>query len=195
MTAHASRDAATAQYETLRAMIIDGELRPGALLLETELTSRLGVSRTPIREALARLAQGGLIVRDVRGYRVRRRTPEEILEIYDVRIILESACAARAAHHATEYDLARLVHLTEQGASCSDHGEQVAVNADWHAALRHAAHHATMTHLLDELGTLQQIYNPQMQVADARTMRAGQHDHERILAQSNRAPQTPQARR
>ncbi|MGO4750855.1 GntR family transcriptional regulator, partial [Streptomyces sp. 2MCAF27] len=93
-------DSAAAQYESIRAMIVGGELPPGAVLLETALAKKLGVSRTPVREALARLAQEELINREIRGYVVKTRTPEEIREIYDVRIILESACAAAAAEQA-----------------------------------------------------------------------------------------------
>ncbi|GAA2437934.1 GntR family transcriptional regulator [Actinomadura vinacea] len=175
------RDSATARYEAIRNMIVDGSLPPGSLLLETVLSKRLGVSRTPVREALARLAQEGLINREVRGYVVKRRTPEEILEIYEVRIVLESACAARAAEHASPYDLARLEHLTAEAGTCTDYETHLRLNTEWHAGLRAAAHNETMTRLLDELSVLQQIYNPQMHVRKPAELGEGQAQHVRII--------------
>jgi DNA-binding GntR family transcriptional regulator len=177
----APRDSAAVQYEAIRSLIVDGSLSPGALLLETALSRRLGVSRTPIREALARLAQEGLINRETRGYVVKKRTPEEILEIYEVRIVLESACAAWAAEQASPYHLARLEHLTAEADACTDSETHLRLNTEWHAALRAAAHNETMTRLLDELSVLQQIYNPQMQVHHTVTLSEGQAQHIRIV--------------
>ena len=174
-------DSAMEQYRAILAMIVDQRLPPGTLLLETALAKQLGVSRNPVREALARLAQQGIIVRDIRGYVVKTRTPEEILEIYDIRILLESSCAGAAASKATAYDLARLEHLTQVGRTSEDLEERVRMNAEWHVALRAAAHNTTASRLLDELGVLQQIYNPQMQ-SPSFPMEEAQEDHERILA-------------
>jgi DNA-binding GntR family transcriptional regulator len=177
----APRDSAAAQYEAIRSLIVDGSIQPGEVLLETVLSRRLGVSRTPIREALARLAQEGLITRETRGYVVKKRTPEEILEIYEVRIVLESACAAWAAGQASPYDLARLEHLTAEADACTDYETHLRLNTEWHAALRAAAHNETTTRLLDGLSVLQQIYNPQMQVRQAANLSEGQAEHVRIV--------------
>ncbi|GAA2328331.1 GntR family transcriptional regulator [Streptomyces cuspidosporus] len=176
-------DSAAAQYESIRAMIIGGELPPGTVLLETVLAKKLGVSRTPVREALARLAQEELINREIRGYVVKTRTPEEIREIYDVRIILESACAAAAAEQASRRDLMSLERITAEAGHCADQEKHAELNAEWHRALRAAAHNGTMSRLLDGLGVLQQIYNPQMtQVDDLdQALRAGQEEHVLIL--------------
>ena len=106
-------DAAAAQHATLRRMIIERELPPGTVLLETALSERLGVSRTHVREALARLAQEGLITRQTRGYVVDQLSPEEIIEVFDVRIVLECAAAERAAIEANDFELAHLEQLTE----------------------------------------------------------------------------------
>ncbi|KAK1177177.1 GntR family transcriptional regulator [Streptomyces sp. NBS 14/10] len=176
-------DSAAAQYESIRTMIVGGELPPGAVLLETALAKKLGVSRTPVREALARLAQEELINREIRGYVVKTRTPEEIREIYDVRIILESACAAAAAEQASRRDLASLERITAEAEHCTDHEKHVELNTEWHHALRAAARNGTMSRLLDGLGVLQQIYNAQMtQVEDLdEVLRAGQEEHVLIL--------------
>jgi DNA-binding GntR family transcriptional regulator len=66
------------------------------------------VSRTPIREALSRLGYEGLVERHARTIRVRVLRPEDVLEIYEVRIALEAAAARAAAARRTDLDLARL---------------------------------------------------------------------------------------
>ncbi|WP_394649023.1 GntR family transcriptional regulator, partial [uncultured Deinococcus sp.] len=73
-------------YEHLRRAVLDGELVPGERLGEAELCERLGVSRTPIREALMRLTQDGLLVAEAnKGVRVRRVSAAEAQGAYVVR--------------------------------------------------------------------------------------------------------------
>lgn len=153
-------DATEAQYLLLRQHIIEGQFPPGSALLETALSTQYGVSRTPVREALVRLAQDGLIERSARGFMVRTRSPEEILEIYEARIALESTSAALAATRRTEFDIARLAHLLGQRRNETDKNKHGSLNNDWHDALRAAAHNATITGLLDRLDLLISIYRP-----------------------------------
>ena len=80
-------------YEILQQAILRGELAPGQPLVETTLAARYNVSRTPIREALTRLEQDRLVERTDRGLVVRRRSPEQILDIYETRIALEATAA------------------------------------------------------------------------------------------------------
>src|SRR6478736_2572916 len=84
-------------YDQLRALVLSDEFGPDTMLVETALATRLGVSRTPIREALRRLEQDGLIERTSRGTRVGERSPEQILEIYELRILLEGQAASAGA--------------------------------------------------------------------------------------------------
>ena len=97
-------------YEQLRQSIIEGRLLPGESLVEANLASTYGVSRTPIREALTRLQQDGLVHRGDRGLVVRESTPEEILDIYETRVILEAQAARLAAKRRTEFELARIMN-------------------------------------------------------------------------------------
>ena len=107
-------DSTDVQYARLRKDILDGAFAPGTVLLETALSVRYGVSRTPVREALGRLAQDGLIERSTRGFRIKQRNPEEILEIYEARIALESRSAELAARHRTDIDLARMAYVLDE---------------------------------------------------------------------------------
>ncbi|MEM1100754.1 MAG: GntR family transcriptional regulator [Pseudomonadota bacterium] len=93
-----SETAATRAAEALRQLIFRGELAPGSDHLEAELADQLGMSRTPVREALTKLeAQGLVTIRPRRGARVVGLSPEDMDEIYDVLTVLEAAAAGRAA--------------------------------------------------------------------------------------------------
>ncbi|UGQ11565.1 GntR family transcriptional regulator [Yinghuangia sp. ASG 101] len=138
-------------HERIRASILDGEWPPGTVLIPTVLSERYGVSRTPVREALIRLEQEGLVDQATRGFVVRRRSAEEILEICEARIALESSMAAAAAARRTTLDLARLAHVHDAAATETAPDERGHLNHVWHIALRDAAHNATIAALLDRL--------------------------------------------
>ena len=85
-------------YSVLREQIIDGELAPGTLLAEVEQSTRLGVSRTPLREALSRLAADGLVAtHSGRGVVVTDVPLARIAELFEVRSALEEQAARLAA--------------------------------------------------------------------------------------------------
>jgi DNA-binding GntR family transcriptional regulator len=95
-------------YEQLKRGIAAGEFAPGFPLVEATLADMFGISRTPIREALTRLEQDGLVLRTDRGLVVWERSPEEILDIYDVRVLLAGLGARLAAERRTVLDLIRI---------------------------------------------------------------------------------------
>jgi DNA-binding GntR family transcriptional regulator len=85
-------------YEQLRRGIIDQTFPAGEPLREQALTERFGVSKTPIREALVRLEQDGLVeIAPYRGARAKRYTRTDLAEIYAAREVLEAECVRRAA--------------------------------------------------------------------------------------------------
>ncbi|MHC5797451.1 GntR family transcriptional regulator [Lacisediminihabitans sp. FW035] len=86
-------------YQTLRDEIVEWDLRPGSVLGEVEQSTRLGVSRTPLREALARLVADGLVSsQSGRGLVVADLSLASIREIFEVRQALEEQAARLAAH-------------------------------------------------------------------------------------------------
>ncbi len=89
-------------YRTLRAEIVDGLILSGAPLVEDEIAERLGVSRTPVRESIQRLAADGLAESRRRRWVVRSYSGEQVAEIYGVRAALESYAARLAALNATD---------------------------------------------------------------------------------------------
>jgi DNA-binding GntR family transcriptional regulator len=97
-------------YAQLRQAILDGHLKAGERMREFDLAEQFGVSRTPVREALKKLAVEGLVV-DMpgRGLVITEPSPNEILDAYLVREMLEGLAARLAADRATETDR---IHLT-----------------------------------------------------------------------------------
>ncbi|MEC9245681.1 MAG: GntR family transcriptional regulator [Pseudomonadota bacterium] len=102
---------------SIREMILEGHFMPGDRLHQDQLAETLGVSRTPLRTALARLAQDGLIDYEPnRGYRIRRFLVTDIREAFTVRANLEGlACRLAAESGMSRSDRDRLMALVEEG--------------------------------------------------------------------------------
>lgn len=102
-------------YNGIRKAIVQGELRAGDQLREQELAVRLGVSRTPVREALNMLSAEGLVVLErYRGGRVAHFTEDDVYEIWKLRAQLEGYAAGRAATRITEAQLERMEALQDE---------------------------------------------------------------------------------
>lgn len=84
-------------YQTLRANVRNGKILPGQALQEVQLAAQLGVSRTPVREALTRLASDGLVTADGRSFVVPSLTIADVDDIYEVRSLLEPEALRRVA--------------------------------------------------------------------------------------------------
>lgn len=95
-------------YRALHERLARGEIDPSVRLTETQLAALLGVSRTPVREALVRLRQEGLLDPRSRGSAALALTRRDIAEIMEMRLLLEPAVAARAAGNATSDTLVPL---------------------------------------------------------------------------------------
>lgn len=142
-------------YDRMLEDIMSGALAPSSMLSESALALRYGTSRTPIREALQRLSTDQLVERTSRGTQVRTATPEEILDIYDVRVILEGAAARSAAKRRTELDLVRLKSARDamRALQGSDDRKRVDVNRAFHESIWIASHSPTLVDLLKRLST------------------------------------------
>ena len=140
-------------YLALRRDIVSGEIKPGEKLVEVVLADRYGVSRTPIREALRRLEQDDLVQRNGRRVRVRQHRPDEILDIYEVRIVLEEAAARAAALHRTSLEVSLLVRGCEamRGVNPDDAAGRERTCWGFHELVWTASRSRTMADLLDRL--------------------------------------------
>jgi len=93
-------------YREIRDSILSWRVSPNQILVETQLAKDHGVSKTPVREALALLSQEGLVEVIPRvGYRVVSMTPEDVDELFDLRVVLETQAVAMAATRATDEEL------------------------------------------------------------------------------------------
>ena len=99
-------------FNTLRQAILHGELKPGERLMEIQLANKLGVSRTPIREAIRKLELEGLVhIIPNKGAFVEGVTLQDVKDIYEIRTLLEGLCARWAAERITQEQLEELEEI------------------------------------------------------------------------------------
>ncbi|MGN1369121.1 MAG: GntR family transcriptional regulator [Aristaeellaceae bacterium] len=109
-------------YAWMKEAIIQGEFQPGERLAQDRITERLGVSRTPVRDAMKRLEAEGLIVNKPRcGAVVFDISEERLTEIYEIRILLEQHCAEKACAIITDeqIDAIEQHNLKMKGCMCN----------------------------------------------------------------------------
>ncbi len=151
-------------YTTLRSGILDGRYPAGERLGEIEVAAEIGLSRTPVREALRRLGSEGLVeVLPNRGARVRTWTVDDLEQTYELRAVLEGLGARRAASRITAEQLAELDRLADEMVGCDpslghrppgEFDDLAALNARFHAVIVTAS---GSTRLADTLAGLVQL--------------------------------------
>ncbi|MBV8167001.1 MAG: GntR family transcriptional regulator [Alphaproteobacteria bacterium] len=162
-------------YQRLRLQILNGELTRGQLLRQEELAQRFNVSRVPLREALSRLEADGLIVlRPRRGYAVSALDQKDIVEVFDLRAVVEEHAGHLAALSRTPSDVARVGEILERMEALDrnkkDHfSEWFRCNRDFHAHMLSAAKRPRVAKLA---GTLRDAVEPYIR-AEAEHRRVG----------------------
>ncbi|MFZ4893029.1 GntR family transcriptional regulator [Plantibacter sp. Mn2098] len=173
------RTAAHDHYQTLRKRILGGEIGVDTRLYESTLTGELGTSRTPIREALAMLEQDGIVEREPRGYRVRRRSTQEVLDYFDIRTALESAAAASAAIRATELERAQMIEILRRAGE-SEPVAAAHLHRDWHKALIASSHNEALGEFVERAEVMILLHEKPWPVSIAGTAQS-QREHLQIL--------------
>jgi DNA-binding GntR family transcriptional regulator len=136
-------------YICLRDEIRSGRLNPGDRLLETEIAERLGVSRTPVREALKRLESDGIATfGQPRGLTVTKLSRGQIVELYAMREVLEGAAARFAAERAAPYEIAALREIIQASEDTRIPNEAAAANRRLHEAIVTATHNVYLKRLM-----------------------------------------------
>ncbi|UVY84573.1 GntR family transcriptional regulator [Brachybacterium sp. NBEC-018] len=140
-------------FALLHAEILDGTLAPGTPLREVALAERFEVSRTPVRDALSRLEQAGLLTRAQRGLEVQSVDPQTIMQVYDARILLEEQVAGDAALQRTVSDVLRIEALLERDRALTarDDAALIRANLEFHHAVWTASHNPVLQDLLAQL--------------------------------------------
>ncbi len=139
-------------YERLKEDIRAGALRRGERVREEQVARALGVSRTPVREALTRLTARGLIEATPAGLVVATISRPQTLELYAMREVLEGSAARFAAQHAAPSEIAMLDRLSSAFETAFGDADRLAeLNRRFHSAIVDAAHNRYLVRMLDEL--------------------------------------------
>jgi DNA-binding GntR family transcriptional regulator len=175
----------TVLVRLIRAAIVDGRLAPNQPLREVDLAQQLGTSRTPIREALLRLESEGLVEAvPNRGAVVRSYTPDDILEYYTLRGVLEGHGARCAATRIDADGLAELARLNERYAELRSADERlpelVELNFEFHRTILDAAGSPKLVELVGQVIKLPLIYRSYMEYSQENRGTALEH-HVAIL--------------
>ena len=101
-------------YRKLREQLVSGRAAPSERIVEIEVTKQLGVSRTPVREALARLASEGFLVGTRYGYHVPEFSPADVANLSEVRLLLEPVAARQATEHIPDTELRALRQIVAE---------------------------------------------------------------------------------
>jgi DNA-binding GntR family transcriptional regulator len=147
-----SNSVAMLAYDQIRALILSGEMVPGARLSQLDLAERLGISRTPVREALRRLAGEGLVdALPQRGFRVADLGLEAVMRRLEVRLLLEPGIARLAAERAQPHELAALRAAIAQEAKATAPDAIHDASRLFHMNLARATHNEDIVSALDAL--------------------------------------------
>jgi DNA-binding GntR family transcriptional regulator len=179
-----SNSVAMQAYDRIRALILSGEMAMGARLSQLDLAEHLGISRTPVREALRRLAGEGLVdALPQRGFRVADLGLGAVMRRLEVRLLLEPGAARLAAQRAQTDDLAALREAIRMEAEATEPDAIHDASRLFHLNLARATHNVDILGTLDALWIVevgrrllsQRADEPDWKEADVR-------EHEQILA-------------
>jgi len=169
-------------YRRILDEIRAGGFTPGQRLREVEIAGRLGHSRTPVREALRLLEADGLVVHQPRlGATLRKMDHPEVMELYEMRAVLEGTAARLAARVASTSELLQLSELNEE-LGATEHEEQAAkLNRQFHAILMEAARNRFLLRSMHGLHKTMLLLG-QTTLMDAARIAAAREEHRRIIA-------------
>ncbi|AHV94873.1 FCD domain protein [Bordetella holmesii CDC-H635-BH] len=168
---------AHAAYTEIKRRILAGMFTPSDRLREVEVADMLAIGRTPVREALKRIQDEGLITHEPgRGLVVTTMDQQEVGELYSMREVLEGAAAAFAARHATDAEIANMQALLDEG----DHGDPVAQNLRFHEAIYSAAYNRYLLRSLQSLTETTYLLGRSTLSSPERASRS-HHEHQAIV--------------
>jgi DNA-binding GntR family transcriptional regulator len=170
-------------YQALQAAIVNGRLSPGTRLSVPALAAQLGVSRSPVREALTRLISDGLAVEvPHRGAVVANLAPADLLTVYELREVLEGLAARLAASRIESVGEARLRSALADHVAAADRDDRPAATAAdvaFHTGLREIAGNAELEKTLGDIQARIRVAMRTTVVTEG--PRPAIADHEKIL--------------
>lgn len=182
MTAERDTPHGEQAYQRLVEAIANGELPPGTRLREMELSERLGLSRTPVREALRALEADGLVRHQPRqGAMVRQLDHAEVMELYEMRAVLEGTAARLAARMASPVEVQALTALNAEFAATQDPAAAAEINQQFHLTLIGAARNRFLLRAVEALRKTMLILGPTTMTIEARVEEAAS-EHAGVIA-------------
>lgn len=171
--------------DQLREAITTGQLKPGQRLTDNQLAEWLGISRTPVREAVRTLVKEGLLVGDpASGVTVFEPTPRDVAEVYAVRATLESLAfalvAARNERELLVEELELLLADTQQAIEQGEHEKIKKYNAEFHRKIVEASHSQLIISLLNPIAVKMQVFR-HSSLLRPRHVEISIAEHQRIL--------------
>lgn len=136
-------------YEMIRDMIFTGKLTNGEKIVETRLAEQLGVSRTPLREAIKRLEQEKLI----RNNQISNPTDQDYQDIFELRILIEKYAIVKATQFFTDDDIKIMEDLVEIGYT-GDSGEVMEANKLFHEKIVNATKNNFMIETFNQMQSI-----------------------------------------
>ncbi|MCL3883159.1 GntR family transcriptional regulator [Marivita sp. GX14005] len=171
-----------AVYLRLMDELREGVLNPGDRLRETELAERLGVSRTPVREAIRQMEADGIVTHVPRqGASIRTLDYAEVMDLYEMRAVLEGTAARLAARAASDIEIAELIDMNHALAEKGSRPDAFALNRQFHAALLDAAKNRFLTRSITALQKALMILGPTTLTEPDRAERAVE-EHRAVLS-------------
>ncbi|MEM1079007.1 MAG: GntR family transcriptional regulator [Pseudomonadota bacterium] len=172
-----------AAYAALLDAIRAGHYAPGDRLREVEIAERLSLSRTPIREALRRLEADGIVEHRARiGAVIRKLSHGEVVELYEMRLVLERTASELAAKHAVPAQADELEALNAQIAACHEDSQRAAaINQQFHEVLYRAGRNRFLLEAARALNNALLLLGPTT-LADEARIETVCHQHSAIIA-------------
>ncbi|MDS1030293.1 GntR family transcriptional regulator [Bacillota bacterium LX-D] len=171
-------------FEALREAIISGSLKPGERLMEVQLAEEMGVSRTPVREAIRKLELEGFVVMLPRkGAYVADISSKDIADVYEIRSALEALAAGLAAERITDEELEELQRiLVKVSESAESHDLETLINVDteFHDVLYKASRNERLVQIISNLREQIQRFRSQTLSYPGR-MKNALEEHKKIV--------------
>ena len=169
-------------YSLILEAIDRGDFAPGQRLVETDIADRLGVSRTPVREALQRLEAHGVVTREGRSLKVATLDHSELGELYEVRQVVEGLAARLAARHAAPEEIEVLRGMVEADRALLEDPTALALsNRRFHRQLHRASHNRYLIQMLESIRRSMVLLSSTTLISPGRG-RESLSEHDRIVS-------------
>ncbi len=174
---------------TIKEAMLLKKLEPGVMYTEATLSNELGISRTPVREALIHLASRGLIIYFPRkGFQVKSLAVEDVANLFELRLALELAVIRHITPHLTGESLAEIERVWTRYSTVvqtADPIESIRANRDFHLCLAYLTENCYLINALEEIRDLIDLVSVRSLEVSSRALEAAE-EHKRILAELKR---------